>query len=895
MNNWKSMGSFMWIHGLPGSGKSVLCSTIIQEVRDVCKTGLATLAFFYFDFRDAAKQDVRSLLSSLLVQLSNRSDKFRTILSELYSAHDRGSQQPSEDTLMTCLKDMLTLPGQGEIYIVVDALDECPNFSGYPTPREQVLMIIQELVDLRLPNLHFCIMSRPEVDIREALEPLVVHTLSLHEQAGQNLDIYDYIRSVVYSDTKMRRWREEDKELVIKTLTEKAGGMFRWVYCQIETLRRCFPASIRRTLDELPETLDGTYEQALRAIDKQKWDYAYRLFQCLVVSQRSLRVEELAELFVIQPNAEAIPTFDAYLRPENPEEFVLSACSTLVVVVNIGGQKIVQFSHFSVREYLISHRIANSGHVSHFRILPRLAHALLARACLTVLLLLHDRIGEDDIRNFPLALYAAEHWVDHAQFQNVSSDIQNEMECLFDKNKPHFVAWIWLYNIDNSFSPFRFSVAAVHPAQPYGVPLYYAALCGFRDIAEHVVDAHPQDVNAVGGKRGTPLRAALDKGHLSVAILLVERGADTGFLDSRSRTPLHIASYRGYVGVVSLLIDRGADLNAEEDTRATPLYLATEEGRQDIARLLLEHSANANLPNACGTTPLHLASERGHDDIVRILLDHGADANHVDSGDWHSPYFPSLEGHGEIFWLLFDHGADANHPENRFSTPLHLASPRGYSNIVQLLLRHGADANRPDNRGLTPLYVASQAGHSDIVQLLLHHGADANLPDNRGWTPLHVTSQEGHNDIVQLLLNRGADTNHRDNRGWTPLHLASLQGHNDIVQLLLDHGANHSDNRGWTPLHLASLRGHNHVVQLLLDLGTDANHPENRGLTPLHLASLKGHIDTVQFLLDHGAVANQLDSDGMTPLRHASREGYDDIAQLLLDHGAVAIYPGNPG
>jgi hypothetical protein len=202
-----------------------ISSTIIEVVRDVCQTGLATLAFFYFDFGDAGKQDARSLLSSLLVQLSNQSDNFCEILSKLYSAHHHGSQQPSEDTLMECLKDMLALPRQGEIYIVVDALDECPNFSGYPSSREQVLMIIQGLVDSPLPHVHFCITSRPEIDIKDALEPLAVHNVSLHDQAGQNRDIFDYIESVVYSDMKMRRWREEDKQLVIKTLTEKSGGM----------------------------------------------------------------------------------------------------------------------------------------------------------------------------------------------------------------------------------------------------------------------------------------------------------------------------------------------------------------------------------------------------------------------------------------------------------------------------------------------------------------------------------------------------------------------------------------------------------------------------------------------------------------------------------------------
>jgi hypothetical protein len=192
---------------------------------DMCQTGLATLAFFYFDFRDVGKQDARSLLSSLLIQLCNESDKFSEIISSLYSTHGNGSRQPSEDVLLKYLKDMLKLHGQGELYIVVDALDECPNVSGFPTAREQVLKVVQELVELRLPHVHFCITSRPEVDIRDALDGLAVHKIPLHEQAGQNQDISDYINSVVSSEPKMLRWREEDRQLVIKTLIEKAGSM----------------------------------------------------------------------------------------------------------------------------------------------------------------------------------------------------------------------------------------------------------------------------------------------------------------------------------------------------------------------------------------------------------------------------------------------------------------------------------------------------------------------------------------------------------------------------------------------------------------------------------------------------------------------------------------------
>ena len=191
----------------------------------MCRTGLATLAFFYFDFRDIGKQDARSLLSSLLIQLCHESDQFSEILSSLHSTHGNGTRQPSREVLMECLKDMLNVPGQGKLYIVMDALDECPNFPGCPTPREQILKILQELVDLRLRHLHLCITSRPEVDIRNTVEGLAVHNVSLHEQVGQNQDIFDYIESVISSDPKIRRWREEDRQLVMTILKERACGM----------------------------------------------------------------------------------------------------------------------------------------------------------------------------------------------------------------------------------------------------------------------------------------------------------------------------------------------------------------------------------------------------------------------------------------------------------------------------------------------------------------------------------------------------------------------------------------------------------------------------------------------------------------------------------------------
>ena len=201
-------------------------SAIIQKITALYEAGLASMAYFYFDFRDINKRSGHNLLPSLLVQLSARSDTFCDILSRLYEAHDDGARQPSDSALMDCLMDMLTLPDQGPIYLILDALDECPNTSGVPPIREQVLDLVKDLVGLRLPSLHICVTSRLEVDIQDTLKSLASHSISLHDESEQEKDIVKYVESVVHSNARaMKRWRDADKELVIKTLSERANGM----------------------------------------------------------------------------------------------------------------------------------------------------------------------------------------------------------------------------------------------------------------------------------------------------------------------------------------------------------------------------------------------------------------------------------------------------------------------------------------------------------------------------------------------------------------------------------------------------------------------------------------------------------------------------------------------
>ncbi|KAH9069540.1 hypothetical protein EDB83DRAFT_2551120 [Lactarius deliciosus] len=457
--NWKVTGSLLWIHGKPGSGKSVLCSAIINDITTMCEAGSASMAYFYFDFRDLDKQARRNLLPSLLIQLSTRSDAFCDVFARLYETHDKGARQPSDKALTECLKEMLTLPNQGPVYLVIDALDECPDTSDVPSPREQVLDLVTDLVGLRLPSLHICVTSRPEADICEALESLASQTVSLQDEGGQKKDIGSYVRSVVYSRSGkfMRRWRKEDKEHVIETLSDRADGMFRWVFCQLEVLRNCLPQNVQRVLRELPNTLDETYERILKEIGKVNPDQAYRLLQCLTVATRPLRVDELAEVLALDFDRTegGIPVLNSAWRWDDEQQGVLSMCSSLIVVVDDKSSwtRVVQFAHFSVKEFLTSDRLANlAADISRFHIRPEPAHTVIAQACLAILL--RSNYGDMAESGSPLSDYAARHWVDHAQFESVSLHVEDGMRSLFDPTKPYFPAWLKSFDIDRPWDSF---------------------------------------------------------------------------------------------------------------------------------------------------------------------------------------------------------------------------------------------------------------------------------------------------------------------------------------------------------------------------------------------------------------------------------------------------------
>ena len=450
-------------------------------------------------------------------------------------------------------------------------------------------------------------------------------------------------------------------------------------------LRHRFPGTISRALKELPPTLDETYARILLGIDKDSQEYSHCLLECLCISIRPLRLAELANvLFILFDNGRD-PEDCIDWHSEDSQQALLSACSSLVTVVNINGSPVVQFAHFSVREFLVSDRLNEAGEcLFRFCVVPHSAHTTLARASLNTLLSLDEHVDKTAVeKHHPLAVYGARHWVDHAKFGTVLLDIQELVERLFDRNGPSFAAWVWIYDFDH---PWAGQISTAQPKQPEASPSYYASLCGVPCIVEHLAVIHPGDLNAKGGQHVTPLSAAFANREFDVARTLLQHGADVNAPGMTGFSPLHAASFGGDHDAVQLLLEYEADVNITVDDDGskwpTPLGFAAFRGEVEVCRLLVKHGAHINSLNDNTVSALHTASQGGHPDVVKFLLDCGAALDPLDDDGLTPLAIASQYGHADIVHILIKSGAAVNSCDDSRSTPLNEASKRGHLGVV---------------------------------------------------------------------------------------------------------------------------------------------------------------------------------------------------------------------
>jgi hypothetical protein len=319
------------------------------------------------------------------------------------------------------------------------------------------------------------------------------------------------------------------------------------------------------------------------------------MLQCLLVAVRPLRVEELAELsaFEFSEAQEAVPKYSADWRWEDQEEAVLSTCSSLITIVNDHGSPVVQFSHFSVKEFLVSNRLQSSlGDLSQYYIPLGPAHTILAEACLGCLLYLDDHMDANDLS---LADYAAEHWVEHVQVEGITPRVKVGMTSLFNPDKPHFgawfAAWVGTYLIDEPYQTYREFFSRMP------TPLYRSSLSGSGALVERPPVVHPQRVYALGDWYGFALLAALRRKHFPVAEILLSCGVSVDLRGMRGRTLLHNTIRQSDADILGFLLEHGADAHARDEDYVTPWLLARYLERFDIARMLLYHDTKLPTEN----------------------------------------------------------------------------------------------------------------------------------------------------------------------------------------------------------------------------------------------------------------------------------------------------------
>jgi ankyrin repeat protein len=672
------------------------------------------------------------------------------------------------------------------------------------------------------------------------------------------------------------------------------------VDCQVVHICDCTPAGIRDALAELPETLDETYERTLRGINKANWEFAHRMFQFVAVASRPLYVKEVADLLAFDFKAGSIPKFHEDWRLEDPADVVLSRCSTLLAIVNDQGSPVIQFSHFSVKEFLTSTRLAEATDIisRRYHVSATPAHTLVAQACLGILLHLDKDVTSDSLEDFPLTEYAAKHWVDHARFEDVSQNVEDGMKQLFDPSKPHLTICVWI--CDPAVPIWSQMTRNKTPLPLPQTSLHYAAYWGLHPVFEFLIIEHSQDVcSRDSTDNSTPLHLASRNGHMKAASKLIERGADLTAQNNYGETPLHVASQMGQVVVARMLIERGADLTAQNHYGQTPLHLALQKGQVDVARMLIERGADLTAQNDDGYTPLHLALQMRRVDVARMLIERGTDLN-AQNHNGQTPLHLALQkGQVDVARMLIECGADLTTQKRGRSTPFHLALQMGQVDVACMLIERGADLTVQKRDGSAALHLALQMGQVDVARMLIEHGADVTAQNRDGETPLHFALQMGQVDVARMLIEHGADVKAHNREGETPLHLASRTGRVDVARMLIERGADLTTQThdGETPLHLASQRGQVDIARMLIERGANLTAQNNDGETPLHLASAPSYwaqvssqkfAEVVHMLLEHGADVNARNKKGLTPFVLALQGGLGEIMQVLVQRGAFS-------
>ncbi|KAJ3966507.1 ankyrin repeat-containing domain protein [Lentinula raphanica] len=807
---WRKEGGILWIQGKAGSGKTILMTSNIDNLKKSSNSSL--VAYHYFDIRDntGVKTGYQGLLCSLLRQFGLQDHITHPVLKNLhaFSQHGLSQSKPTThellDSLMKIIKDLVQKGCQ--VYILIDALNECREV-------ELVLKLLEEMGNVSSIGVIVSSRDYPQEDLN-------CFTTSLDNFNLLNEDISIFIDSQIQTIFQGIMLRAEVKK-VLMMQSEKG---IRYIECQLEFFRDFTGLkTVKKDLANLPLSLKETYIRTIKRCqeDKHPEDVHYLLLW-LLFSYEPLHISQVATIFAIdlehsmvEPDIELLVGLDSHVDP------------TLVTVNNAN---IVQLAHASVQEFLLEKH--NDVQISTlFDINAQLAHNIIAQMCLTYLIQ-QEKIY--DMGSYTLShgrkdsilfdQYATQYWTEHVQYNEkantLSKDTVKLIEAFLQKNSKHFMYWRKKYIYIGKRIP-----SGSHIFRDC-TPLQIVSFFGFKGMTQRLLTGNVKigaNTNHVGVEIGTAIQAAASGGFREIVQLLLEHEADVNVQGGFFGTALQAAAFGDYMEIVQLLLKYNANINAKGGHYGTALQAAASQGSSKTIQLLLEFNADVNAQGGYFGTALQAAAYQGHKDVVQILLNHQADINF--QGGYHGTALQAAAfgGHKGTVQLLLKYNADINSQGGHYGTALEAAAFGGHKSIIELLLKQNVKVNAKGGYYGTALQAAVVGGHKNIVELLLKSNAGVNIAGGYFGTALQAAAFFGYREIIELLIRYKADINIQKGQYGTALQAAAFEGHQDIIVLLLKHGADVNVQGGCygTALRAAVFRDHKEIVEFFLEHGAD--------------------------------------------------------------------------
>ncbi|KAH6637510.1 hypothetical protein C7974DRAFT_142520 [Boeremia exigua] len=787
----KDTCSSLWLHGTPGSGKTILCSAAIETLTVEYHNDPDKVVLHYF-FEIAAREGnaTNSFLCSLLSQVLLYEKTIHVAVQAMYTNSHQGAQRPSNKALLSALRAILKQ--RQHVALVIDGVDECND-------RCDLLEVLKQIRDWSLPSLHLLVASRFERDIEDALSP-VPQVRVVGQKHTQ--DIRQYVEQRVATEPSFKKWSTGKRTEISEHVVTKAGDMFRLAVLHLDDLQSCRNLrSLEQKLSVLPTTLDGTYAQMLKEVPSECATEVSRILRWVCFALRPPTLRELAEVVAIDTE---MLEYDELQKYEDPGD-VLGVCNNLLTCFADDGY-VVKFAHASVRDYLTSRRLLESE-LSHFFLDPLESNATLCVACLTYLGT-HNYSSRAEARlnyvEHSLINYTTSFWAEHLQRAgNDAAALKLASELLFDPNSK-FVEWAWI----GSFLPSGFYYELPtgdldNPSVRANMLLYFATFTSNIELIDAALELGP-NINGNVGDCGTCLIAAVRRADIATTKYLLGQGADVDHQVDSYEDALTTASYLGYDDMVVLLLSSGAKVNLPRRGRyPTSLVAAVWSPDRSIRTitLLLEAGADTSGQHELIHSPLNLAIAAKDNEVIRLLLNAGANA------DQGALSIALRYGDLSLASTLISQGATLHTKYGSYEAPIRAAVAHGVSAIEFLVKQSGVDLLAQDEEGRTALHFAASYGSEETITYLLQSGLNVNQKDKKGWTAVHFAASSYTSENLELLLPHWE----LDASGWNPLHLACRFNEPDALDLLLEAGLSPSTitteypARHWTLYDIAAL------------------------------------------------------------------------------------------